>query len=101
VTTVGLLVKETVQILWDVLQPLHMPLPTADKFKKLAEEYQSFWNFPQCLGAIDGKHVRIICPAHSGIMYFSYKSYYSIVLQGVADAAYKLTIIDDGGYSKQ
>jgi hypothetical protein len=100
-STVGLIVKETVKILWDVLQPLHMPQPTADKFKKIAEEYQSIWNFPQCLGAIDGKHVRIICPAHSGTMYFNYKSYYSVVLQRVADTSYKFTIIDVGGYGKQ
>jgi hypothetical protein len=46
------------------------------------------------------KYVRVICPAHSGTMYFNYKPYYSIVLQGVADASYKLTIID-GGYDKQ
>ena len=92
--------KEILQILWDVLQPLHMPPPTAETFKKIAEEYQSIWNFPQCLGAIDGQHVRIICPAHSGTMYFSYKSYYWIVLQGVADASYKFTIVDVG-YGKQ
>jgi hypothetical protein len=48
-----------------------MPPPTAEKFKKIAEEYQSIWNFPQCLGAIDRKHVRIICPAHSGTKYFN------------------------------
>jgi hypothetical protein len=77
-----------------------MPLPTAETFKKIAEEYQSIWNFPQCLGAIDGQHVRIICPTHSGTMYFSYKSYYSIVLQRVADASYKFTIVDVG-YGKQ
>jgi hypothetical protein len=98
-STVGLIVKETVHILWDVLQPLHMPPPTAEKFKKISDEYQSIWYFPQCLGAIDGKHVRIICLAHSGTMYFDYKPHYSIVLQGVANASYKFTIID--GYGKQ
>jgi hypothetical protein len=100
-STVGLIVKETVKILWDVLQPMQMPPPTAEKFKKIAQEYQSIWNFPQCLGAIDGKHVRIICPAHSGTISFNYKSHYSVVLQGVADASYKFTIIDVGGYGKQ
>lgn len=33
-------------------------------------------------------------------MYFNYKSYYCIFLQGVVDATYKLMIID-GGYGKQ
>jgi len=27
-TTVGRIVKETVEILWEELHPLHMPLPT-------------------------------------------------------------------------
>jgi hypothetical protein len=70
-----------------------MPPPTAEKFKKIADEYQSIWNFPQRLGAIDGKHVRIICQAHSGTMYYNYKSHYSIVLQGVADAFINLRLL--------
>jgi hypothetical protein len=51
----------------------------------------------QCLEAIDGKHVHIICPEHSDTMYFNHKSFCSIVLQGVADATHKFTV---GGYSK-
>jgi hypothetical protein len=100
-STVGLIVKGTLQILWDILQPLHMPPLTVEKFEKIAEECDSIGNFPQCLGAIDGKHLRIICPAHSGTMYFSYRSYFSNVIQWVADAICKVTIIDGGGYSKQ
>ncbi|KAJ4440840.1 hypothetical protein ANN_10687 [Periplaneta americana] len=100
-STVGLIVKETVEILWKILQPLHMPVPTSDTFRKIAEEYFNVWNFPNCLGAIDGKHIRINCPAHSGTMYFNYKHFYSIVLQAVVDANYRFTIIDVGGYGKQ
>jgi hypothetical protein len=99
--TVGLIVKETVHILWHVLQPLHMPPPTVLKFKKIADQYDSIWNVPQCLGAIDIKNVRIICPTHSGTLYFNYRPYFSVVLQGVAHASYKFTIIDVGGYGKQ
>jgi hypothetical protein len=79
-STGGLSVKETVQIVWDGLQPLHMPPPTAEKFKKIAE-YHGIWNFPLCLGAIDGKHVRVTCLAYSSTMYFNYTSYYSTALQ--------------------
>jgi len=42
-----------------------MPQPTVEKVEKIAGKYHSIWNFPQCLGAIDGKYVRIICPSHA------------------------------------
>jgi hypothetical protein len=70
-------------------------------FRKVAEDYYKIWNFPNCIGCIDGKHVIIYCPAHSGTMFYNYKSYFSIVLQGLVDANYKFLNIDVGGYGKQ
>ena len=85
-STLSLVLKETVQILRYVLQSLNMPQPTVEKFKKTAAKYvyYSILNFPQCLGAIDGKYVRIICPAHADTKYFNCKSYYSILGTAVA-----------------
>jgi len=34
-------------------------------------------------------------------MYYNYKHYFSIVLQGLADARYRTTAIDLGAYGKQ
>ena len=73
---------------------------TTEKFKKTAEQYHCIGTF-QCLGATHRKQVLIIYPQHSGTVYFNYKSYYSIVLEGVVDAAYTFTIIDVSGYGKQ
>lgn len=78
-----------------------MPAPTEQSFKSVAMEYWRKWNFPNCLGSIDGKHIRIKCPAGSGSMYFNYKGYHSTVLQAVADANAKLLMIEVGGYGKQ
>ncbi|XP_050311194.1 uncharacterized protein LOC126746841 [Anthonomus grandis grandis] len=100
-STVGKIVTETVAALWKVLQPVHMPVPTKDDFQKISEDFNNIWNFPHCIGSIDGKHVRILCPRNSGSMFFNYKKYFSVVLQGVADANYKFIVIDVGGYGKQ
>jgi hypothetical protein len=57
--------------------------------------------FPNCVGNIDGKHIRLKCPSNSGSMYYNYKHYYSTVLQGLADARYRFIAIDVGACGKQ
>nr|CAI5847185.1 unnamed protein product [Callosobruchus analis] len=100
-STAGKIVAETTTVLWDELQPFHMPVPAKEDFQTISDCFEKVWNFPHCTGAIDGKHVRINCPKNSGSMYYNYKSFYSVVLQGVADANYKFIAVDVGGYGKQ
>lgn len=101
VTTVSKIIAEVVQVIWEVLQPQHMKIPDENDFKRIADDFYKLWNFPNCMGTIDGKHVKIFCPEHSGSMYFNYKKHFSIVLQGLVDANYKFTSIDVGNYGKQ
>lgn len=100
-STVSSIVKETIEVIWNILQPLHMKVPTEEMFREIAMEFYEKWNFPNCLGAIDGKHIRLKCPPHSGSMFYNYKQFYSIVLQAVADARYRFITIEVGGYGKQ
>ncbi|XP_062556435.1 uncharacterized protein LOC134221259 [Armigeres subalbatus] len=100
-STVAAIVTETCQVLWDTLQPIYMPAPTEQMFKLVADEYWQKWNFPNCIGAIDGKHIRMRCPPGSGSMYYNYKGYHSTVLQAVADANSKFLMVEIGGYGKQ
>lgn len=78
-----------------------MPPPTEDTFLKISADYMKIWNFPNCLGALDSKHVKIICPKHSGSMYYNYKKFFSIVLQAVCDASYRFIMIEVGSYGRQ
>jgi DDE superfamily endonuclease len=68
----------------------------SSEWKKIAEDFERKWSFPLCCGAIDGKHVRITSPRHSGSIYYNYKNYYSVVLLAVADANYKFIMVDIG-----
>ena len=100
-STVSKIVDETAGTIWDVLQPIHMQVPTETMFKDISQQFFDKWNFPLCLGAIDGKHIRVKCPPNSGTMFYNYKHFFSIVLQAVADANCKFIAIEVGGYGKQ
>jgi hypothetical protein len=49
-TTVGKIVKETVEILWEELHSLHMPPPTTESLKNNANEFENVWHFPHVVG---------------------------------------------------
>lgn len=77
-----------------------MPEPTEKSHLETAEGFKKYANFPNLIGAIDGKHIRIIKPQHTGSQYYNYKHFYSIVLLAICDANYNFIDIDVGCYGK-
>ncbi|GFU95846.1 DDE Tnp4 domain-containing protein [Trichonephila clavipes] len=69
---------------------------SGNEWKMVAEEFWAKWNFPLCLGAMDGKHIRIKPPSHSGATYRNYKGFFSIVLLALVDANLKFLYVDVG-----
>ncbi|KAJ8937943.1 hypothetical protein NQ318_013199 [Aromia moschata] len=99
-STVAIIVEEVCTAIWDRLQPLYMPEPTHELWEKSILGYKNLWQFPNCLGSIDGNHVTIKCPKRSGSNYFCYFKKFSIVLMAIVDPEYKFTCIDVGAYGK-
>lgn len=95
------IIKKTLSSLRRHLISLCIPPLSLDEKKQKANEFGQKWNFPNCLGAVDGKHIRIRCPSHSGSLFHNYKDFFSIVLLAVVDANYKFIFIDVGSYGKE
>lgn len=54
------IIKETCQAIWDCFHADLLFTPTRDGWLKISYEFQEKWNFPNCIGALDGKHISII-----------------------------------------
>lgn len=100
-TTVHKVIKKTCTVLWNVLVPLYMPSPTKADLDRVMDGYYKRWNIPNCFGAVDGKHISIQAPQHSGTEYFSYKKSFSFSLMAVCDAFYKFIYVDIGAPGSQ
>ena len=69
---------------------------TEHEWREIADAFGRTWNFPHCIGAIDGKHIEIRKPAGSGSYYYNYKGKFSIVLMAIVNANYEFLMIDVG-----
>lgn len=69
---------------------------TEEEWKVLAKQFEEKWNFPHCVGALDGKHIVIQAPPDSGSYYYNYKGTHSIVLMALADANYNIIYANIG-----
>ncbi|KAM5165185.1 LOW QUALITY PROTEIN: uncharacterized protein ACMZJ9_007622 [Mantella aurantiaca] len=96
-STISYFVTDTCKKIWSVLIYNYMAMPTKEKWRELSNTFMEKTQFPNCLGAIDGKHIRMVMPPASGSRYFNYKKF-SIVLMAVADANYNLISVDVGSY---
>lgn len=63
---------------------------------RVAEGFSNKWNFPNCIGAVDGKHILIRPPPDSGSFYYNYKGSHSIVLMAVSNADSNFIYVDVG-----
>ena len=88
-TTVGRIILETTSVIWDQLSRGYLKHPSSDKeWKSVSNDFFRLWQFPNCLGCIDGKHVVIQAPENTGSSFSNYKKSFSIVLLAVCDAKY-------------
>ena len=95
--TMSKILKETSEAIFQTLKDQFLKRPNYQKeWLNISKGFEDKWNFPHCLASLDGKHIRIECPKMSGIYYYNYKGFYSIVLFAICDSNYCFTLFDLG-----
>lgn len=124
--TIGKIIDEVCDAITEELGQQYIPELCNEDWVNVANTINGRWNLPNCLGAIDGKHIGIRCPPDAGSLFFNYKVYefflrmvtsiyldklricllflqkfHSIVLMAIADGNYKFINIDVGAYGSE
>ncbi|XP_071581058.1 putative nuclease HARBI1 [Temnothorax nylanderi] len=94
--TVSKIVSETCEAIWNALKETVFIDDSPESWQEIANEFQRLWNYPNCIGCIDGKHVTLQAPANSGSTHFNYKGHHSINLLAISDAKYCFAMVDIG-----
>ena len=77
-----------------------MPEKTENDWVNIANDFYRRTQFPNCIGAVDGKHVRIKMPTGSGSLFYNYKHFFSILLLALVDASCCFIAVDVGAVGK-
>ena len=96
VPTVCRIVHETTKAIVDSLAPEYIKFPESDAEYLAAMATFQGKPIPNCIGAIDGSHIRILRPTECGTDFYNRKGYYSILLQGICDGDGKFLSVSCG-----
>ena len=86
---ISYIVNEVAFAITQALGKEHFKTPKTTEWKKIAEKFYHWWNFPNWLGGADGKHIVLQPPKNSGSRYRNYEGSDSIILMGMIASDYE------------
>ncbi|XP_022162249.1 uncharacterized protein LOC111028028 [Myzus persicae] len=92
--TISKFLPEVCDSIYSVLENYIKVPNTQEEWDDIKKGFSNRWNFPGCGGALDGKHVVLRAPFHSGSNFYNYKGSFSIILFALVDDQYCFKYID-------
>ncbi|XP_041355303.1 uncharacterized protein LOC121372934 [Gigantopelta aegis] len=100
--TISRIVPETCNAINNEFAEEFLKCPSIpDEWRAVAEGFSNKWNFYNCVGALDGKHVAFRAPCASGSVYYNYKGFHSSVLMALVDSQYRFLYVEVGANGGQ
>lgn len=96
-STICCIIMHVLRVIWEVYQPIFMPVLTTDKLKDVADDFFNEFGYPHCCGALDAKHIR---KEIKSSLFYNYKKFYSYKLQALVDSRYRFLAVDVGDYGR-
>ena len=94
---ISYIIKEVCEAIIKNMRNIYLKVPSSpEEWLTVAEKFESRWQFPNCIGAMDGKHIVMQPPGNSGSYYYNYKHTNSIILMAVAGPNYECLYYDIG-----
>ena len=94
---ISYIIKEVCKAIVENMRNIYLKVPSSnEEWRIIAEKVERRWQFPNCIGAIDGKHIVMQPPGNSGSYCYNYKHTNFIVLMAVAGPNYECLYYDIG-----
>ena len=91
------MIPKVAKAIIDVFKHQYLKTPdTVDEWLEISDKFFQRWNFPNMIGAVDGKHIVLEQPFNSGSHYRNYKGTDSIILMAVVGPEYQFLFADAG-----
>ena len=86
------------EAIWAVMSPIYMAPPIENDWRQIKHQFSTRWNFPNCIGVLDRKHIIMRAPPNSSSMFYNYKCYFSIISMTLVDVDYQFVFVEIGQY---
>ncbi len=97
IASISIIIPQVCEAIWATMSGDELKFPNSpDEWEKIADNFENLWQYPKCIGAVDGKHCTIEAPGNTSSVFYNYKGTFSIVLLAVADANSKFIYVDIG-----
>uniref|UniRef100_A0A1B6DS20 DDE Tnp4 domain-containing protein n=1 Tax=Clastoptera arizonana TaxID=38151 RepID=A0A1B6DS20_9HEMI len=85
-TTISQIIKTTTDTIWEELKDDSLPNPTKEEWSRIADKFYEKTDFPNCVGSISCKYVKVYAPKHKESEFDRHRKYFATALLAIVDS---------------